>query len=155
MTVSDIVLPDDGGIDAIYKQLQCDVFDVVRLPGGTGDGIFVDDEGLMNLKFNDEGECETGFFYVMNPAGTEPMAFIAGRGLVLGCDDEGESKSPTIDADILQSYIVFVNKNGRNAAAKIAERMVGGTTVCFSQSELEECSRTHQQTLNEAMKLTQ
>ena len=33
------------GLDAIYKAMDCDLFDVVNLPNG--DAIYVDDEGLL------------------------------------------------------------------------------------------------------------
>lgn len=63
----------------IKKLLQCDIFTTVYMPDTT-DNIFVDDEGLYveNQKYWQFAEY--------------PQA-LAGMGLVLGCDDAGNSVS--------------------------------------------------------------
>jgi hypothetical protein len=63
----------------INKLLQCDIFTVVYMPD-TIDSLFVDDEGL----------------YVENQKYWKFAGYpqpLAGMGLVLGCNDEGDSVS--------------------------------------------------------------
>lgn len=70
------------GIDAIYALIQAPVFGVYRL-NEAGDGLYVDDEGL----FREEQKAfalATGEVF-------------AGRALVLGVDDEGNSISPKVE----------------------------------------------------------
>ena len=59
-----------------------------------GDGVFVDDEGLFN------GDNE--FFSVAGYP--EPLA---GFGLVLGCDPEGESVAPALTFEALRDRVKF------------------------------------------------
>ena len=68
-----------GDYNDIYKFLQCDLFTTVYMPDTT-DSIYVDDEGLYveNQRF---------FKFAGYP---QPLA---GMGLVLGCNDEGDSVS--------------------------------------------------------------
>jgi len=63
----------------IKKFLQCDLFTTVYMPDTT-DSIFVDDEGLYV-------ENQRYFKFASYP---QPLA---GMGLVLGCNDEGDSVS--------------------------------------------------------------
>lgn len=66
-------------------------FDCVRLDGDTNDGLFVDDEGLM---------AESGFVFQMNDV--HPLV---GKGLIIGCDDEGDSISTSLKvSDIKVSW---------------------------------------------------
>lgn len=71
-----------GDYKTIYKWIGCDCFDVARF-AQNGDGCFVDDEGLLVQR------PPTDFFVL--PGYPEPLA---GKGLVMGVDDEGESISP-------------------------------------------------------------
>jgi len=59
-----------------------------------GDGVFVDDEGL----FNGDNEFFTVTGY------PEPLA---GFGLVLGCDPEGESVAPALTLEDLRDRVKF------------------------------------------------
>ena len=70
-------------------------FDVVRTPTG-GDGIYVDDEGLYapaddkhwyNIKYNDQD------------------MMLINRSLVIGCDDEGDSKDCVSTVDDIKGRI--------------------------------------------------
>jgi len=91
-----------GDFHDIYKHIECDCYDVARI-NDKGDGIFIDDEGLFKGK--------QAFFW---PTGRyEPLA---GRGLVLGCDDEGESVAPSITLDELKKMIAFVTPAKLNGA---------------------------------------
>lgn len=74
----------DGKLETIYALIQCgdSGFDLVHF-GTNRDGIFVDDEGL--YKKDQRYFVLEGF--------PSPLA---GRGLVTGCDDEGETVAPKI-----------------------------------------------------------
>jgi hypothetical protein len=86
----------DGDYQRIYDLIECDMFDVVRI-NAQGDGIFVDDEGLINGK-------EQAFFRIDVDGYHHPLA---GKGLVLGVDSEGESISPHITHEELCERIFW------------------------------------------------
>lgn len=69
----------------IYKWIDADCFDVARF-AANGDGCFVDDNGLLVSRPPDD-------FFTL-PDYPQPLA---GKGLVLGVDDAGESISPKTD----------------------------------------------------------
>jgi hypothetical protein len=70
----------NGGLDSIYKLIEARPFDAVRI-NSAGDCLYVDDEGLM--RSNQSFFAWSGF--------PQP---IAGRAILVGTDDEGESISP-------------------------------------------------------------
>ena len=76
----------------ISKAIGCDHFDLVRLDG-EGNAIYVDDEGLLNGKFDEEGG-----FIVGAPHASNGM-HLAGKGVLLGCDATGKSTSPTLSIE--------------------------------------------------------
>ena len=80
-----------GDYKQIYTFIKADLFDVVGI-NQNGDCIYVDDEGL--LKDPDHWILLEGY--------DQPLA---GRGLVLGTDDEGKSVDPTITLQALASRI--------------------------------------------------
>lgn len=83
----------DGDYRSIYKSLDCVRFDVVEI-NAEKDCVFIDDEGLMS---------EDAYFFGVqgfpNP--------LAGKGLVLGTDDEGDSIEPTIGMEDLLDIVSF------------------------------------------------
>lgn len=83
----------ESGIDAIYEQLDCNCFDVVRLD--EKNDVYVDDNGLSTKK---------DFFYI---DGTHQP--IRGNGLILGCNDEGESVDTTISVEDISQRLKFLN----------------------------------------------
>lgn len=88
--------------DGDYRKISeaigdgCRFFTTVNFPDGKNT-IFVDDEGLIS------GEPKQ-FFQV--PWYPTPLA---GRGVVLGHDGQGESIATTVQADILESAIRWVD----------------------------------------------
>jgi hypothetical protein len=84
----------NGDYKQIYTFIDCDTFDVVRMDDG--DGIYVDDEGLL----------KSGQQFFALPS-LRPDAAFAGKGLVLGCDDQGDSTSPKITLDELAKLVQF------------------------------------------------
>lgn len=83
-----------GDYQQIYELIGADCFDVCRI-NSAGDGIFVDDEGLLR--------------YGLLPAFMTTLygGPLAGRGLVLGVDSEGESVEPTISLESLRETLTF------------------------------------------------
>ena len=85
----------DGTLDFIYFNLACRTFDVVRIDDVNS--IFVDDEGLLRqnqLYF--EYQISNGIFQ------------LAGNGLILGVDDEGNSISPTLTVEDVKGKVNFL-----------------------------------------------
>ena len=84
-----------GDFREIYTLVDADTFDVARI-NAKGDVVYVDDEGLINGKPQD-------FFLIQgypNP--------LAGKGLLLGSDAEGESKSPSVTLGWVKENTAFV-----------------------------------------------
>lgn len=101
-TVSEVEY--DGTIDCIYRHLDVGTFDVVQLDDN-GDSVFVDDEGLLKDPYY--------FFEVQG------VSFpLAGRGLVLGTDDEGDSVEPVMSLDSLKERVSFLSRD------ELVERLV-------------------------------
>ena len=84
-----------GDYQEIYKLTDCDTFTCVGI-NEFGDTVFVDDEGLINGKPQE-------FFMIANYP--DPLA---GKGLVLGTDDEGDSVSPSITLEQLKAQVDWV-----------------------------------------------
>lgn len=93
--VTDITY-DASDYKNIYPLLHCSCFTVVHLDDE--DDMLVDDEGLLTVK------PDTKFFrYKDYP---QP---IAGYGLIVGTDDEGETISSRHDADYYRSKFQFMD----------------------------------------------
>lgn len=89
----------DGIYRSIYRLLShpeqpVDTFTVVRI--SAEDTIFVDDNGLLN-------EPTHFFEYYGYP---QPLA---GKGLILGVDDEGESIATMLDVDYVRAMVTWKN----------------------------------------------
>jgi hypothetical protein len=77
----------------IYDLIDCDTFTCVNF-NKHNDTIFVDDEGLF--------KSDQQFFHVQGYP--QPLA---GKGLILGTDDEGESVSPVIGYEDFCKLVTF------------------------------------------------
>lgn len=82
----------DGNYKSIYKLIGCQTFTVVGI--NDNESIFVDDEGLLN---NPE-------FFFMWRGYHQPLA---GKGLILGVDDEGESVETKLTLDYVVDHVTF------------------------------------------------
>lgn len=80
----------------IYRWCEYDTFDHCLIDPN-GDGVFVDDEGLLK-------ENPPNNFFVVKGR-TDPLC---GNGLVLGCDAEGESVSPQTDWEAFKKMVIPV-----------------------------------------------
>ena len=80
----------------IYKHIGADCFDVARF-NDKGDGVFVDDNGLA---------MEPNKFFLIR-GNVNPLA---GKGLVLGCDDKGDSVAPSkgVTLEWLKANVAFI-----------------------------------------------
>jgi len=84
----------NGDWKTINTHIDCDVFTVVRVPQGD---IFLDDEGLYS-----KGHEQMFFVHNNYP---QPLA---GYGLVLDSDDEGETIASTTSIEELSSNINWI-----------------------------------------------
>lgn len=92
-TITEVEVRD--GIDGIYEQVGCQIFEVVGL-NETND-IYVDEEGLLGLT------PDTKFFSVEGYP--QPLA---GNGLVLGFNHEtGDSVDTDFDIEKLKGMVKF------------------------------------------------
>jgi len=88
----------NDNIQDIYKQLDCDLFEVVRLDN-TND-LYVDEEGL--LKVNDN----TKFFQI--DGYPQPLV---GNGLIMGHKSNGDTISTTLDIQDIKEKVKFLTLN--------------------------------------------
>ena len=84
----------DNTLQNIYDLIDCRAFDLVRIDDVNS--IFVDDEGILkdNLYFE--------------YSGSENVFKLAGNGLILGVDDEGNSISPTLTIEDVKGKVNFL-----------------------------------------------
>ncbi len=87
--------------------MDCGTFDVVRIDDINS--IYVDDEGLFV-------EDQLYFKYT----GTTDSVILAGNGLILGVDDEGETISPSLTLKDVQKAVTFLPE-GFEITPKIGE----------------------------------
>lgn len=80
----------DGTLEGIYRAIGADCVCTVSLGGR--DAIFLDDDGLFR-----EGQEFFAIGKYPNP--------LAGRGLVLGCDAEGESTAPKVPTYMIERAV--------------------------------------------------
>lgn len=85
-----------GNFEDINKAIESRCFTVVNLDQ-KGNGMFVDDEGLLRGNLSLEKFIKISSY-------PDPLV---GKGLVLGCDDMGESTDTTLTIDELKSMIQF------------------------------------------------
>lgn len=81
----------DGDYKSIYRLLDIDTFTAVEL-NDKRDVVYVDDEGLLK---------DPVYFFTVEGYG-QPLA---GKGLVLGTDGEGETVEPTLSLETLTQMV--------------------------------------------------
>tara|TARA_R100001377_G_scaffold80732_1_gene59819 strand:- start:40 stop:351 length:312 start_codon:yes stop_codon:yes gene_type:complete len=84
----------DDTLKSIYKHVDCGTFDVVRIDNLNS--IYIDDEGLFV-------EDQQFFNYVIDLR----VASLAGNGLILGVDDEGDTIEPTLTLEEVKSSVFW------------------------------------------------
>lgn len=88
---------DRGGLDDIYAHTQCDEFTIAHI-NDRDDVVFVDDDGPLK---NSE------YFFALQVDGEFVTQKLAGRGLVLGGDAEGNSTTPSVSLDFVKRSVRF------------------------------------------------
>jgi hypothetical protein len=107
----------NGDLKQAYSLMSCELVDVVYI-GKEQDGIFVDDEGLFS-----KGD-EQRYFVFYRDDGRE--SFLAGNGLVVGCDDEGNTIEPSVSLEYIESHVQWCEPL---AGAKYAEYILSKPPV--------------------------
>lgn len=79
-----------------FEDQEVDTFDIVRID--ESEIIFVDDEGLIN-----SNGARHGFFYVK---GKYPV-MLAGKGVILATDEEGESIGTSLTIEQVKDMVLF------------------------------------------------
>ena len=80
----------------IYTQLECEMFQIGTYLSNE-DAIYVDEEGLIN---------GTDIFFTFEGA-HQPFA---GNGLIMGCDDEGESTDCKVSFNEVKDKVKFYDR---------------------------------------------
>ena len=93
--VKQVILPPNHTNQHIYNIIQAPHFDVLPL-NKIGDGIYVDDEGLFR-----DFKCP---WMVTTDWGKTPLV---NKGLILGCDEEGETISVKESLEKIEERIKF------------------------------------------------
>lgn len=90
-----------GDFHEIYQHIGCSAFDAAAF-NDAGDAVFIDDEGL--LKPRDQ----QAYFLIDCPNhGDDICRGLAGKGLVLGVDANGDSIEPTASLDEVAAMVSF------------------------------------------------
>ena len=97
-TVKEVVYT--GDFREIYSLIDCTTFDVVRL--SESDDMYVDDEGMLaNMNYF--------FRYTNDDFYVEPV-LLAGKGLIVGTNEEGEDIEPELTVEDIRSRIKFLGR---------------------------------------------
>ena len=138
-------------LDPIYKLIHCDTVAIINLTGD-GEAMYVDDEGLMTTHPDREDRIGTRFFVLTDPVG-RAINLVAGRGLILGCDREGNTIATTLTPEMVRPHVKWVNDNA--VACELAEEICGQTTCVSTQAELDAVRERYADTMCRALDLTQ
>lgn len=96
-----------------YKQIcdyiQAPLFTVIKL-NAEEDSLFIDDEGWIIDQTDQQYFWWEGYGQML-----------AGRGLILGTDEEGDSIAPTITLEEVQAKVRFQNKESAPVFAPVTE----------------------------------
>lgn len=98
------VVEYDDSLDGMYKLIGCGCVDAVTF-NKYGDAVFVDDEGLLYSK---EEILDRGFFILVHESGY--IQTLAGKGLILGVNKEGDSTSPKESDSAIRNRIGRVER---------------------------------------------
>jgi hypothetical protein len=139
-TVSFINLPHNPELESIYKVLEVEWIESIHI--GDDERMFIDEEGLMHI--NDK----TRFFVWNTPLDTK---LIAGRGLILSTDLNGDVQSTAMTPEIINRHVRFVDDNVK--AADLAERMLDSVTVCTTPAEYKAACDRMAKLMEEALTL--
>jgi hypothetical protein len=97
-SVNQVIREDEynGNYKDIYRLGGFDLMTAIEL--GNGETLFIDDEGLLH--------DVTDYFILHGPDYSYPQP-LAGNGVILGCDDEGESIATKLSIEALNRNVQF------------------------------------------------
>lgn len=102
-------LETEDSLQAIYKRLDCELIDTIRLDE-RGNVMYVDDEGYMTKDY----------FFAF---GQYPMP-IAGRGLIVGTDlSTGESIDTNLNITVIENLVVPLDARGAYEMARLQDQL--------------------------------
>lgn len=113
-----------GDYKQIYSLIGCETFGCVEIHEN-GDTLFIDDNGKL-------GDLSEKYFFVVDVPGGQHL--IAGKALVLGTDEEGESVEPKLNSIAVECRVHFIPDflQDRARAAAYAE-IEAGPIVMFGE----------------------
>lgn len=112
---------DNSTYKNISKAIGADCFDIVIIDNETNDTVYVDDEGL----------CKPNYFFQWVSA--DHLVILAGKGLILSVDEEGETRAAKISLEDVQKAVRFITANEARQLALEEEherlRNLGGLPI--------------------------
>ncbi len=90
----------EGNYKDIQRTIGCSCFTTVNIGNSTQDALFIDDEGLLN---------PSGFVFQFYDVK------LVGKGLIIGCDYEGESTPAGIDISEVRNNTQWLGEFNFNA----------------------------------------
>lgn len=97
-SINEVDVDKSLGLEAYYRLLDCDMIEAAAF-NEHGDVAYVDEEGLL--------KTQTKFFQIAGYP--QPLA---GKGLVVGTDQEGETVEPKTTLGWLKSNVIFLQRIG-------------------------------------------
>ena len=98
-----------SGIQDIYKHLNCDTFDIMRLGGGVD--MYLDDEGLLKNSWIDKDGTKHNMVGIqLRGVGQVVM----GNGLIMGHNEEGDSVDSPVSVAQVEAVVTFVEYDNPN-----------------------------------------
>jgi hypothetical protein len=117
-TVTEHALPDstEGNLQSFYDVLNCDLVECITL--GDGVDLWLDEEGAL------KEAPDRGYFVVHNMGRGHRL--LAGRGLVVGHDGEGNSASlpDYITVDLIKRSILFYQADEQETALSLMDEVM-------------------------------
>lgn len=95
LDVTEVII--NGDYTEIYKHIDCEIFTAVEV-NKHGDTIYIDDEGLF---------VPDQVFFMHSGYPHQPLA---GKGLLLGTDEEGESVNPHCSLEETIKAVSFLTR---------------------------------------------
>ena len=86
----------DDTLKSIYEHVDCRTFDVISIDNNNY--VYVDDEGLF---------AKEQAYWKFDYCNDQPHIKLVNKGLVLGCNDEGDSIAPESTVDYIKSRIIW------------------------------------------------
>lgn len=87
-TIKPVQIEHPEALGEFYGLMQCDLIDTARINEVNRDAFFVHDEGLLI-----EPEFQQ-YFTVLSPGREKVIHMLAGRAVLVGADDEGNTVAP-------------------------------------------------------------